>query len=576
MSPLTPWIGAELSAALLDTTINDTRTLVWKNSTLASNSLRQLIAWRRDQYLLVKFYNPELVNHEAWLDDEVSHQRGDDINILTFDEQGTLLAGLNIKQPNGLAANVPFASSDRPRFPVEELRGQDWHTGYKNLESIDACDAWEIGRFVRDLSRKDPTMRRATLSLGLCTARYVTATENQKTFRLLLGDLDPNVALGAFLALDVPVVMGETSTLELPDDHPLAPRYRAVPTAPFMVDLRDTGFVSETRWKEIEGLLSTDDSELEQSLDAFRARIATTLPRPSRLVADSFPVSHDDFYAEFTTRNKPLISDKEQRILRQSKILIAGCGSTGGACGMPLLRSGAEHIALLDPGTFELNNFNRQEASLNDLTRNKAVVMAERMHGVNPHAEIEIYPEGFVPKRARTMLTSVNLIVDAIDVTTNSGLEAKFALHKTACELSIPVVTAYDIAMRQYIEVFDYRRSRKPFDGRLDNTSLDDANAVLAKLLPLKALPKEIFPVITSRASDPSLAFPQLAMTANLLSAVIVPIAINLLMKRRMPKQMCFDLLTMTRTNDQRVIAAIRRILQLPKLGRTLSRAKKG
>lgn len=128
--------------------------------------------------------------------------------------------------------------------------------------------------------------------------------------------------------------------------------------------------------------------------------------------------------------------------------------------------------------------------------------------------------------------------------------------------------------MRQYIEIFDYRKLREAFGGRLGDTPANEPNELLAKLLPIKALPAEIFPVVEARAKDPDQAFPQLAMTANLLSAVIVPLTINVILDRRMPSQFCFDLLSMTCTR-QRVAAAIKRLLALPKLGRTLNAAKK-
>jgi hypothetical protein len=128
--------------------------------------------------------------------------------------------------------------------------------------------------------------------------------------------------------------------------------------------------------------------------------------------------------------------------------------------------------------------------------------------------------------------------------------------------------------MRQYIEVFDYRTVRSPFNGRLNGTPSATPNEMLAKLLPLKALPREIFPVIESRAKNADDAFPQLAMTANLLSAVIIPIVINVLSKKTMPSQYCFDLLTMTRTRRQRIAAELHRLAAMPRLWRTLNAAK--
>jgi tRNA A37 threonylcarbamoyladenosine dehydratase len=39
----------------------------------------------------------------------------------------------------------------------------------------------------------------------------------------------------------------------------------------------------------------------------------------------------EEFYASFTVRNRGLVSDGEQQMLRRAVILVAGCGSIGGA-----------------------------------------------------------------------------------------------------------------------------------------------------------------------------------------------------------------------------------------------------
>src|SRR6202051_449457 len=94
------------------------------------------------------------------------------------------------------------------------------------------------------------------------------------------------------------------------------------------------------------------------------------------------PEDHQAFYDELTSRNQGLIPPEVQRALRQARFVVAGCGSTGGAVLMPLVRTGAEHLVILDPGEYELNNLNRQDANLAVINRNKARVSAERLLAV--------------------------------------------------------------------------------------------------------------------------------------------------------------------------------------------------
>lgn len=232
-------------------------------------------------------------------------------------------------------------------------------------------------------------------------------------------------------------------------------------------------------------------------------------------------------YAERIARNDGLLTRAEQELLRTTRFVIAGCGSTGGAAIAPLARSGARRFVLLDPGRYELNNLNRQDAFRPDLGRNKAEVQAERLRAIDPFCEVEVYADGVRTERIAGILRGGDLVLDGVDVTTDAGLEAKRALHAAACERSLPVVTAYDIATTQLLELFDYRHIRRPFDGRVDPGARGDA--FLRALISPTALPPRIFDVLLARRRDPGRPFPQLAMTSTLLGALIVPYVLRVL-----------------------------------------------
>lgn len=273
---------------------------------------------------------------------------------------------------------------------------------------------------------------------------------------------------------------------------------------------------------------------------------------------------HEGFYAELVARNKGLIDERSQDLLKQTRFVIAGCGSTGGACVMPLLRSGAERFLLLDPGAYELNNLNRQDATLEELGVNKAVATARRALAVNRFASIEIREDGVRPETIGSVLASGDLVVDAVDVTTDQGVVAKVALHDAACRLRLIVLTAYDIGTTQFVEVFDYRRVRVPLRGRVRPPLSSDR--VLKSLVPPLALPREVFPVLRARKADPSLPFPQLAMTSTLLGALVVPYTLRLLRSERVRRRVRVDLNDVLRPAGHRWMERVRRIVELPGL----------
>jgi len=274
------------------------------------------------------------------------------------------------------------------------------------------------------------------------------------------------------------------------------------------------------------------------------------------------PEDHDAFYAELTTRNRGLVAPEIQSSLRSTRFLVAGCGSTGGAVLMPLVRTGAENFVLLDPGDYELNNLNRQDASLADLGKNKARACADRMLAVNPYCSIEVHDEGVIADAIAGTLRDHDLVVDAIDVTTAQGIAAKLALHDAALPKRLTVITAYDIASTQFIEIFDYKKVRAPLGGRIKNPAAGP-ESVLRSLIPPLVLPREIFSVLLERRRDPARGFPQLAMTSTFLGALAVEIVLRLLANKPVKRRIHVDLADIARPTMRRAAEDVRTKFEL-------------
>jgi tRNA threonylcarbamoyladenosine dehydratase len=274
------------------------------------------------------------------------------------------------------------------------------------------------------------------------------------------------------------------------------------------------------------------------------------------------PEDHDAFYAELTSRNRGLIAPELQAVLRRTRFVIAGCGSTGGAVVMPLVRTGAERLVLFDPGDYELNNLNRQDATLADIGRNKARVSADRLLAVNPHCSIEVHEEGVDAATISGLLRENDLVLDAIDVTTQEGISAKLALHNAALAKRLTVITAYDIATTQFIEIFDYQKVDEPLAGRVKNPDAGP-QAVLRSLIPPSALPREIFAVLLERRREPDRGFPQLAMTSTFLGALAVEIVLRLLMGKPVKRRIRVDLGDIARPTVRRAADEVRTKLEL-------------
>jgi tRNA threonylcarbamoyladenosine dehydratase len=269
------------------------------------------------------------------------------------------------------------------------------------------------------------------------------------------------------------------------------------------------------------------------------------------------PTEHEAFYATFIERNRGLISESWQQCLRETRFVVAGCGSTGGACVMPLVRSGAERFILLDPGRYELNNLNRQDAVLTDVGVNKAAATRDRILAVNPFADVQVFEDGVAAATIAERLAPEDVIVDAVDVTTDGGVHAKYALHAASCELRLKVLTAYDIAATQFVEMFDYEKVREPLGGRVSEPFTSER--VLRALVPPRALPREIFAELLTRRSDARHGFPQLAMTSTLFGSIAVAYLIRAINGEPVRRRVRVDLYDETRPGGARLLERLRR-----------------
>ncbi|MCA9360884.1 ThiF family adenylyltransferase [Candidatus Nomurabacteria bacterium] len=121
-------------------------------------------------------------------------------------------------------------------------------------------------------------------------------------------------------------------------------------------------------------------------------------------------------YNEAFSRNIGLLTPEEQEKLRTFTIAIPGMGGVGGSHLISLVRQGFEKFKIADLDQYELKNFNRQYgARLDTIDRPKVEVMKEEALKINPHCQIEVYPEGISVENIDGFLSNVDLSIDAID-----------------------------------------------------------------------------------------------------------------------------------------------------------------
>ena len=125
--------------------------------------------------------------------------------------------------------------------------------------------------------------------------------------------------------------------------------------------------------------------------------------------------------------------------VRQSNILVFGCGGVGGYVIEGLIRSGVENITIVDGDNVARSNINRQIIALNDTVgRVKVDVMKERILSINPNVSIKTYNQ-FVLKDTINQFdfSQYDYIIDCIDT-----ISTKIAIIEEATRLNIPMISA--------------------------------------------------------------------------------------------------------------------------------------
>ncbi|MCX5413317.1 ThiF family adenylyltransferase [Streptomyces sp. NBC_00059] len=303
-----------------------------------------------------------------------------------------------------------------------------------------------------------------------------------------------------------------------------------------------------------------------------------TLEHLGRTPADGESGPHSVFYEELVTRNAGVVPAREQSALRDATVLVAGCGSIGGAAVEPLTRLGVQRFVVADPGTFELNNLNRQSAVAADIEQNKAAGAAERIMSINPHARVSVFTEGVTPSTVQRLTAPSQLIIDGVDVTTLEGWRAKHLLHRVAVQRRLPLITGWDMAGTQYVRCYDYRRIREPFDGAVtvEDIECGDTWDLLRRAVPLRRVPGEMLAEIRANHLRPDYSFPQVAYTATAFGVLSSHMAVRMLAGRRVRQEISLDVHQLARPLGERWLTRLRWPFELAALVPPMIRVMRG
>ena len=105
-----------------------------------------------------------------------------------------------------------------------------------------------------------------------------------------------------------------------------------------------------------------------------------------------------------------------QRKLKAARVLCIGAGGLGSPITMYLAAAGIGGLGLVDPDVVEITNLQRQILfGQKDIGRKKLEAAHERLLDINPHLDVQVYPELFTAANAMRIAADYDVIIDGTD-----------------------------------------------------------------------------------------------------------------------------------------------------------------
>lgn len=192
------------------------------------------------------------------------------------------------------------------------------------------------------------------------------------------------------------------------------------------------------------------------------------------------------------SRTALLLGEDALQKLKNCRIAIFGLGGVGGYCLEALARSGVGVFDLIDNDVVDITNINRQILALRSTVgKSKTEVAAERVHDINPDAEVNIFNVFFGAESADKFdFSRYDYVVDAIDT-----VSSKVLLALRAQEAGVRIISCMGTGNKldpAAFEVTDiYKTSVCPL-ARAMRSLLKRAGVKSLKVVYSKELPAEV------------------------------------------------------------------------------------
>lgn len=128
------------------------------------------------------------------------------------------------------------------------------------------------------------------------------------------------------------------------------------------------------------------------------------------------------------------VGGQGQQKLQQARVLIVGAGGLGAPVSLYLAAAGVGTLGLIDDDNVSLSNLQRQVLyNTSDVGQPKVTRAREALLGINPHIDIQTFPERLTADNALDVMAGFDLVVDGSDNFDTRYLvcDASFLAEKT-------------------------------------------------------------------------------------------------------------------------------------------------
>lgn len=179
----------------------------------------------------------------------------------------------------------------------------------------------------------------------------------------------------------------------------------------------------------------------------------------------------------------PDFGEAAQLKLKQTKVLLIGCGGLGHAASQYLVSSGIGQLTLVDGDKVELSNLQRQ-ILFRDSDRgfNKAKMAARQLKQLNPYVQIAAIEQHFSADNAETLLANTDWVLDCTD-----NFQSRKLINKLCQQHQISLISAAAIAQQGQLMLWPFAQNQSPcycclFPDLTDQSGNCNSLGVLAPL----------------------------------------------------------------------------------------------